>query len=84
VRNNTSYKLKTMTDPTIDAFFKWASGILLVASGLMVAITRDFGIKQSQVASGWPAFMVGVFMTCAGIAMLASCFRSNRESRYYD
>jgi hypothetical protein len=68
-----------MTDPSIESFFKWASGLLFLVSGLMVAVTRDFGLKQSQIATGWPAFGVGLAMTVAGIAILASCIKSARE-----
>jgi len=68
-----------MTDPSIESFFRWASGLLFLVAGVMVAITRDFGLKQSQIATGWPAFAVGLGMTVAGLAILAGCVRAHRE-----
>jgi hypothetical protein len=68
-----------MTDPTIESFFKWASGLLFTASGLMVAVTQDFGIKQSPIATGWQACAVGILMTLAGLAILKSCVRGEDD-----
>lgn len=75
---------RAMTDPSVEAFFKWASGLLFIAGGLLTAITRDFGLKQSQIATGWPAFAVGIAMTCAGFAIIAICIRDsrNRETKW--
>lgn len=70
-----------MNDPSIDAFFKWACGLLFLIGGLLTAISRDFGIKQSQIASGWPAFAVGLAMMAGGLALLASCVRDMREHK---
>lgn len=65
-------RLIYMSDPSIDNAFKWACGLLFLAGGLLTAVTRDFGIKQSQIASGWPAVAVGVAMVAFGLALIAS------------
>lgn len=69
-----------MTDPSVEAFFKWASGLLFTASGLMVAVSQDFGIKQSQIATGWQAVALGIAMTIAGVAILVSCVRGQEDT----